>query len=202
MNYQKILQQIQDGSVVQRKRKQQLDKEKKKVLHKKKQGQKREYVQKLDEITHAQLLYCKKIQEGNRNSRRTLNIRLFFSHFQKKEIFEQLKSVEELMPEFDRWLIQYQNSIQTKNWEEEKRCNTMLILLLKNYERKKKEIEHTIKKEKEKKNIATLMLAQIILTTTILLFKETKNIEYNKDIFGNHRYNPLNPFFPLNFNVH
>lgn len=197
MDYQKILQQIQDGSIVQRKRKQQLDKEKKRLLQKKRLN--KEHVQELDEISHAQLLYCKKIREGNRNGRRTLKLRLFISRFQKNSVFEQLQPVDILMNQFDTWLIRYKKSIQTKNWEEEKHCNTVLVQLLKKYEKKKTEIEHAITKEKETKNKATLMLAQIILTTTILLFKETRRIEYDKEIFSEGRYNSLNPFFPFKF---
>lgn len=197
MDYQKILQQLLDGSIVQRKRKQHIDKEKKRLLQKKRLN--KEQLQELDEISHAQLLYCKKIREGNRNGRRTLKLRLFISRFQKNGVFEQLQPVDILMNQFDTWLIRYKNSIQTKNWEEEKHCNTVLVQLLRKYEKKKTEIEHAITNEKEMKNKATLMLAQIILTTTILLFKETKRINVDKEIFSEQRYNPLNPFFPLKF---
>ncbi len=195
MDYKKILQQIQEGSIMQRKRKQHLDKEKKRLLQNKKTDKER--VQKLEEIIRAQLLYCKKIQEGNRNSRRTLKLRLFISRFQKNSVFEQLQSVDMLLSEFDTWLFRYKKNIQTNDWEKEKISNNNIFHLLEKYEKKKKEVEQAIKKEKEMKNKAMLLLAQIMLTTIILLFKETKRIPFDKEIFCEQRYNPLNPFFPF-----
>jgi hypothetical protein len=197
MDYQKILQQIQEGSIAQRKRKQQLDDERKKLLQSFQRKQDPKLLQKVQETMQAQLLYHKKIKEGNRNNLRTLKMRLFFAHFQNKIVHVQLKSVVDLMKEFEIWLAIYKTNIQSKDWGKEEACNKSLEILLDKYEKKKKEIEQLLKKETEIKNKATLMLALLILTTTLLLFKETRRIKYNKEIFSEQRYNPLNPFFPF-----
>ncbi len=198
MDTKKLLWQIQEGSIAQRKRKQQLDNEKKKLLQALQRKQDSKLLQKVQETMQAQLLYHKKIKEGNRNNLRTLKIRLFFAHFQNKIVHVHLKSVADLMKEFEIWLVIYKTNIQNKDWKKEEACNKALEILLDKYEEKKKEIEQLLKKETEIKNKATLMLALLILTATLLLFKETKRIKYNKEIFDEkNRSNPLNPFYPF-----
>ncbi len=197
MDYQQTLKQIFDGSKSQRKRKEQLDKQKKIVLAEKKQKQENKQ-ERIQETINAQLRYCAKIREGNRNSLRTMNIRLFFLLFQNKEIYHKLQEVEHLMKRLDSWLTNYEQAIQKKDWKAEDSENKSLNNLMKEYEQKKKEVEVMITKEQSMKYKSHLMLGNIMLTATILLFKETKEISFSKEIFDEkNRANPLNPFYPL-----
>lgn len=198
MDYQKTLTQLQEGSKSQRRRKQELDKQKKERLAawKKKKSQKTE--QQLHDTIDAQLQYCSKIQEGNTNSLRTLEMRLFFVRFQDKTVYNTLKEVKKLMIEFGRLISQYEAVIEKKDWKQEEQHNKDLTQILKFYEHKKKQIEQQIRKQKDSKHQAHLMLGNIILTTTLLLFKEAKEIPYDKKIFEPKKsYNPLNPLYPL-----
>src|SRR3989338_4307137 len=197
MDYQQTLKQIFDGSKSQRKRKEQLDKQKKILLAEKKQKP-----EKIQETIDAQLRYCTKIREGNKNSLRTMNIRLFFLLFQNKNIYHKLQEVEHLMKQLDSWLTNYEQAIQKKDWKAEESENKSLNNLIKEYEQKKKEIEAMIVKEQVVKYKSHLMLANIMLTATILLFKETKEISFSQKIFDEkNRANPLNVFYPLKFKV-
>ena len=197
MDYQQTVKQIFDGSKSQRKRKEQLDKQKKLLL-----TEKKEKPDKIQETINAQLRYCAKIQEGNKNSLRTMNIRLFFLLFQNKEIYHKLQEVEHLMKRLDNWLTNYEQAIQKKDWKGEESENKALNNLMKEYEQKKKEIEAMITKEQSIKYKSHLMLGNIMLTATILLFKETKEISFSQEIFDEkNRANPLNVFYPLKFKV-
>lgn len=198
MDYQKTLTQLQEGSRSQRRRKQELDKQKKQRLSawKKKKSQKTE--QELKDSIDAELRYCTKIWEGNVNSLRTLEMRLFFVRFQDKTVYNTLKEVKKLMIEFGRWISQHEAVIEKKDWKQEEQHNKDLTQILKFYEHKKKQIEQQIRKQKDSKHQAHLMLGNIILTTTLLLFKEAKEIPYDKKIFEPKKnYNPLNPLYPL-----
>ena len=203
MDYQKVLIQIQEGSKSQRRRKKELDLQKKQAvgaLQKKTKNAKKnaEAEQKLQDIITAQLRYIAKIREGNANSMRTISIRLFFLKFQNKELAMTLKSTEQLMQKFQDWLNAYEKIIQKKDWKEEEQCNKELIMLLKEYEKEKKRIEKIKKQKQEVRDKATATLLLLLLTATILLFKDTKEIAYDPEIFGEkNRWNPLNPFFPL-----
>src|SRR3989338_126905 len=146
MDYQQTVKQIFDGSKSQRKRKEQLDKQKKLLL-----TEKKEKPDKIQETINAQLRYCAKIQEGNKNSLRTMNIRLFFLLFQNKEIYHKLQEVEHLMKRLDNWLTNYEQAIQKKDWKGEESENKALNNLMKEYEQKKKEIEAMITKEQRVK---------------------------------------------------
>lgn len=188
MDYQKTLRQLQEGSRSQRRRKEQLDQQKKEAKTK----------QKLNEAITAQLRYIVKIKQGNANSIKTLGIRIFFLKFYNKALAKELKSVEQLMETFQEWLQMYEKSIQTKNWKEEQKANMQLKKIIIEYEKEKKKWEQRAAKEKELRDKATMVLAILLLTATILLFKETKEVAYDTDIFGEkNRWNPLNPFFPL-----
>ena len=193
MDYQQTLKQIFDGSKSQRKRKVELDKKKKILLSEKKRNE-----EKIQETIDAQLRYCLKIKEGNKNSLRTMNIRLFFLLFQNRDVYHKLQEVEHLMKQFDGWSGHYQQVIPMKDWKAEEHENKALTTLLKEYEQKKKEIEGMIAKETSVKYKSHLMLGLIMLTATILLFKETKEVPFSKEIFdvGN-RANPLNVFYPF-----
>lgn len=191
MDNQQTLKQIFDGSKSQRNRKEQLDNQKKRLLSEKKRNE-----EKIQETVDAQLRYCAKIKEGNKNSLRTINMRLFFLLFQNKEVYHILQDVEHLMKKFDNWLTSYEQAIQTKNWKSEEQENKALNVLLKEYEKKKKELELLTAKEERIKYKAHLMLGVIMITATILLFKETKEISYSKEIFEQ-RASPLNPFYPF-----
>ena len=197
MDYQQTLKQIFDGSKSQRKRKEQLDKQKKTLLTEKKQKP-----EKIEETINAQLRYCAKIREGNKNSLRTMNIRLFFLLFQNKEIYHKLQEVEHLMKRLDNWLTNYEQAIQKKDWKGEESENKALNNLMKEYEQKKKEVEVMITKEQRVRYKSQLMLGNIMLSATILLFKETKEISFSQEIFDEkNRANPLNVFYPLKFKV-
>ncbi|MEK6867284.1 MAG: hypothetical protein AABX98_00535, partial [Nanoarchaeota archaeon] len=98
MDPQQTLNQIFDGSKSQQKRKEHLDKQKKALLSQKKRNE-----EKIQETIDGQLRYCSKIREGNKNSLRTMNIRLFFLLFQNKNVYHQLQDVEHLMKRFDDW---------------------------------------------------------------------------------------------------
>ncbi|MEK6920693.1 MAG: hypothetical protein AABX82_02325, partial [Nanoarchaeota archaeon] len=153
---------------------------------------------KIQETIDGQLRYCSKIREGNKNSLRTMNIRLFFLLFQNKNVYHQLQDVEHLMKRFDDWILGYEQLVQKKDWKTEERENKALHLLLKEYEQKKKELEGMIAKEMSITYKSHMMLGLIMLTATILLFKETKEVAFSKDIFdGNNRCNPLNVFYPF-----
>src|SRR3989338_3079372 len=136
MDYQETLKQIFDGSKSQRKRKVELDKKKKVLLSEKKRNE-----EKIQETIDAQLRYCLKIKEGNKNSLRTMNIRLFFLLFQNREVYHKLQEVEHLMKQFDGWLGHYQQVIPTKDWKGEENENKSLNNLMKEYGQKNKEIE-------------------------------------------------------------
>ena len=197
MDYQQTLKQIFDGSKSQRKRKEQLDKQKKILLAEKKQKP-----EKIEETINAQLRYCAKIREGNKNSLRTMNIRLLFLLFQNKEIYHKLQEVEHLMKRLDNWLTNYEQAIQKKDWKGEESENKALNNLMKEYEQKKKEVEVMITKEQRVRYKSQLMLGNIMLSATILLFKETKEISFSQEIFDEkNRANPLNVFYPLKFKV-
>ena len=197
MDYQQTVKQIFDGSKSQRKRKEQLDKQKKTLLTEKKQKP-----EKIEETINAQLRYCAKIREGNKNSLRTMNIRLFFLLFQNKEIYHKLQEVEHLMKRLDNWLTNYEQAIQKKDWKGEESENKALNNLMKEYEQKKKEVEVMITKEQRVRYKSQLMLGNIMLSATILLFKETKEISFSQEIFDEkNRANPLNVFYPLKFKV-
>ncbi len=198
MDNQQTLKQIFDGSKSQRKRKEQLDKQKKALLTEKKE--KKQNQEKMQEIIDAQLRYCAKIREGNKNSLRTMNMRLFFLLFQNKVIYHKLQEVEHLMKRLDNSLTTYEKAIQKKDWKAEEQENKSLNNLMKEYEQKKKEIEAMIVKEQAVKYKSHLMLGNIMLTATIFLFKEAKEISYSQEIFDEkNRANPLNPFYPLKF---
>lgn len=207
MDYQKILTQLQEGSRSQRRRKEQLDKEKKDTLaalQKRQQGkaknaeEKIKAQQKLQDTIAAQLRYAAKIKQGNANSMRTFGIRIFFLKFYNKPLATELKSVEELMQTFQEWLQGWEKTIETKNEKEEQKAKTALKKIIIEYEKEKKKWEQRAAKEKELRDKATMMLAILLLTATILLFKETKEVAYDAEIFGEkNRWNPLNPFFPL-----
>ncbi|MBI5002788.1 hypothetical protein HZC31_05350 [Candidatus Woesearchaeota archaeon] len=198
MDYQQTLKQIFDGSKSQRKRKEQLDKQKKALLEKKQKQENKE--ERIQETIDGQLRYCAKIREGNKNSLRTMNIRLFFLLFQNKDIYHKLQEVEHLMKRLDSWLSSYEQAIQKKDWKTEESENKSLNNLMKEYEQKKKEIEAMIVKEQAVKYKSHLMLGNIMLTATILLFKETKEVSFSQEIFDEkNRANPLNPFYPLKF---
>lgn len=193
MDYQQTLKQIFDGSKSQRKRKEQLDKQKKTLLAEKKQNE-----QKIQETIDAQLRFCAKIQEGNKNSLRTINIRLFFLLFQNRAIYHKLQEVEHVMKRFDKWITAYEQTISKKDWKAEEEENKSLNNLLKTYEQKKKELEIMITKEQSGKHKSHLTLGVIMLTATILLFKEAKEVPFSQEIFDEkNRANPLNVFYPL-----
>src|SRR3989338_578464 len=197
MDYQETLKQIFDGSKSQRKRKAELDKKKKILLSEKKRNE-----EKIQETIDAQLRYCLKINEGNKNSLRTMNIRLFFLLFQNKDVYHQLQEVEHLMKQLDNWLTSYEQAIQKKDWKAEDSENKSLSNLIKEYEQKKREIEAMIIKEQAVKHKSHLMLGNIMLTATILLFKETKEVPFSQEVFDEkNRANPLNVFYPLKFKV-
>jgi hypothetical protein len=196
MDPQQILKQLFDGSKSQRKRKEQLDKQKKAVLSAKKRDE-----QKIQEIVDAQLRYCSKIKEGNKNSLRTMNIRLFFVLFQNRDIYHKLQEVEHLMKRFDRWLTQYEQAVQKKEWKTEEQQNKALFVLLKEYEQKKKQFEEMIAMEESVKYKSHLMLGLIMMTATILLLKKPKEVVFFQEIFDEkNRANPLNVFYPFNLN--
>ena len=193
MDPQQILKQLFDGSKSQRKRKEQLDKQKKAVLSAKKRDE-----QKIQEIVDDQLRYCSKIKEGNKNSLRTMNIRLFFVLFQNRNIYHKLQEVEHLMKRFDVWIVGYEQIVQKKEWKAEEQKNKALFVLLKEYEQKKKELEGMIAMEESVKYKSHLMLGLIMVTATTLLFKDTKEVSFSKEIFdGKNRASPLNVFYPL-----
>lgn len=203
MDYQKILTQLQEGSRSQRRRKEQLDQQKKQAfaaLQKKTKNaeKKRQAEQKLQDAITAQLRYAAKIKQGNANSMRTFGIRIFFLKFYNKPLAQELKSIEQVMQTFQEWLQGYEKIIQTKDWKEEQKANTALKKIITEYEKETKKWEQRAAKEKELRDKATMMLAILLLTATILLFKETKEVVYDAEIFGEkNRWNPLNPFFPL-----
>lgn len=197
MDYQQTLKQIFDGSRSQRKRKEELDKKKKALLSEKKQHEKIQD-EKIQETIDAQLRYCAKIKEGNRNSLRTMNIRLFFLLFQNRNVYHKLQEIEHMMKRFDECITAYEQIVQKKDWKAEEQENKAINNLLKEYEQKKKKLEMLIANEKSIKYKSHLMFGVIILTATILLFKETKEIPYSEEIFDEkNRVNPLNPFYPL-----
>lgn len=203
MDFQKILTQLQEGSRSQRRRKEQLDKEKKgslaALLKKTKNAEeKAQAEQKLQEAITAQLRYVAKIKQGNANSMRSFGIRIFFLKFYNKPLAQELKSIEQLMQTFQDWLQMYEKAVQKREGKEEQNANTSLKKILLQYEKEKKRWEQRAAKEKELRDKATMILAILLLTATILLFKETKEVVYDAEIFGEkNRWNPLNPFFPL-----
>ncbi len=193
MNYKEVLRQLQEGSRAQRKRKEELDKKKKALLTEKKQNE-----ENIQETIDAQIRYCSKIREGNKNSLRTINIRLFFLLFQNKEVYSRLREVKHLMKRFDSWLTTYEEAIQKKVWKAEDQKNKAINTIMKEYMQKRQDIENTIANEQSIKYKSHLTLGLIMLTATILLFKETKEVLYKIEIFDeNNRENPLNPFYPF-----
>ena len=198
MDYVKILKEMQQGSRIQRKRKELLDKKKQELLKKcKSQKENKDIVKQLEDTIKGQLAYAKKIKEGNTNSLRTLKLRLFFLRFHDKKLWKELKDVKDLAEAFTKWLFYYNSVVQDKNLEGEKRCNESLHTLLTHYEKKNKQLRKMLN-AKDIKKFSYLMLGILILTATILLFKETEEIKFNKEIFNHkNRHNPLNPFFPL-----
>ncbi len=193
MDYQQTLKQIFEGSKSQRKRKDELDKRKKSLLSEKKRNE-----EKIQETIGAQVRYCSKIKEGNKNSLRTINIRLFFLLFQNKAVYHNLQDVEHLMKRFNGWITRYGQFVQKKDWKAEEQENKALFVLLKDYEQKKKELEGMIALEESVNYKSHLMLGLIMVTATILLFKETKEVAFSQEIFdAKNRANPLNVFYPF-----
>jgi len=128
---------------------------------------------------------AQKILEGNRNSMRTFNIRLFVLKFQNKDLWNELVIVKELMEAFA-------DAVAVRDVSKIKK-------IISKYELEKKELALLVKKQ-QLRDASYTTLALIILTATILLFKEAKDVAFDENIFsGENRYNPLNPFFPLKF---
>lgn len=198
MDYKHSLNQLIAGSKSQRKRKEQLDKEKKERLTHYTKNKSEENKQKLQNTIDSQLRFCTKINEGVKNSLRSLNIRLFVLLFQHKEYYAVLYSVEKLLKEFNGWIAQYETIIQEKDLKKEEQHNKAIFSLLQRFEQKKKEIEFIMKKETLLKHKSMLLFGILLLTFVILLFRETKIIVFDEEIFSKkNRYNPLNPFFPF-----
>jgi hypothetical protein len=130
-----------------------------------------------------------------------MNIRLFFVLFQNRDIYHKLQEVEHLMKRFDRWLTQYEQAVQKKEWKTEEQQNKALFVLLKEYEQKKKQFEEMIAMEESVKYKSHLMLGLIMMTATILLLKKPKEVVFFQEIFDEkNRANPLNVFYPFNLN--
>jgi hypothetical protein len=199
MDYQKMLQELQDGSKIQRKRKEQLDKEKKKLLQHSRKDKTEAVVQKLKETTTAQQRYVAKLLEGNKNSLRTLKRRLFFLWFVDKQAYRALRPLQALGEAFTHWLRYYKSIVEHHNLRDEEKSTTALQQLLEKYEHYLASLRKLLP-EKPLKTQSSLYLGVILLTATLLLFKDVKPIPFYKNIYRKeNRYNPLNPFFPFKF---
>ncbi len=193
MDSQQILKQLFNGSRSQRRRKEELDKKKKNVLNANKADKEKKRL-----VIDAQFCYILKIHEGVKNTKRTIAIRLFFLRFQNKALFERGKRIKNLIKDFERWICDYERTIKQETLDGEEKINKHILPLLQSFEKEKKDLEEEMKKQQGTKNKATLTFFLVILTTIILLFKETKEVEYNKDIFDEtKRWNPLNPIYPF-----
>jgi hypothetical protein len=170
MDQKRLLQQLQDGSISQHKRFQQL------------------------KTNQEKQRYAAKISQGNKNTMRTFSLRLFVLWFQNKSLYEQLKHSKELIKQFEDCMLRYNASIGSK--EKEEKSMKAIVALLKEYKKAKKDLQEI--KAISLSDKSYIMHAQLVLTLSILLFSNTERITYDKDIFNEkNRYSPLNPFFPI-----
>lgn len=193
MDYQELLQQLFAGTESHRKRKLELDKQKRLAL-------KSNDSQKLKDVVHSQLRLISRISEGNNNTLRTLRIRLFVLRFVQKRLVVELRQVEDAFVEFDVWLCQYGSVLVKKSLADEKKSMKTLALLLKKFSKLIAVYQQHLKRETDTRWKSCFVQGILMLQLIIGMFKKIRPVAYDAIIFSaKNRYNPLNILFPFRF---